>query len=158
MPKIDTDLASKGSGTSYPKPYDEPCLKRAWVRLGDAVGLTQFGVNLVRLPPGAWSSQRHWHAHEDEFVYVLRGVAVLVDDSGETLLGPGDCAGFPAGDRNGHCLQNRSAEDVEFIVVGSRNDEDYGEYPDIDMKFVPGRYGKGGGYLHKDGTPYEKAG
>jgi len=154
MPKIDPDLASKGSGSSYPKPFDEPCRGRSWIRLGDAAGLTQFGVNLVCLQPGAWSSQRHWHSHEDEYVYVLRGEVVLVDDTGEQRLGPGDCAGFPAGDRNGHCLQNRSSEVAELLVVGSRNDEDHGEYSDIDMKFTTGRYGKGGAYLHKDGTPY----
>ena len=154
MPRIDPAVAPKGSGTRYPKPFDEPCRERAWLRLGDAAGLTQFGVNLLRLPPGAWSSQRHWHSHEDEFVYVLRGEVVLVDDGGEARLGPGDSAGFPAGDRNGHCLQNRSAEDAEMLVVGSRNDEDHGEYPDIDMKFAAGRYADGGVFLHKDGTPY----
>lgn len=158
MPKIDSSLAPKGSGARYPKPFDEPCRERAWVRLGDAAGLTQFGVNLLRLPAGAWSSQRHWHSHEDEFVFVLRGEVVLVDDTGEVRLGPGDSAGFPAGDRNGHCLQNRSGEDAELLVVGSRYDEDHGEYPDIDMKFSADRYGKGGAYLHKDGTPYEKQG
>ncbi len=154
MPKIDNSLAPKSSGTRYPKPFDEPCQKRSWIRLGDAARLTQFGVNLLRLPPGTWSSQRHWHSHEDEFVYVLHGEVVLVDDSGEERLGPGDSVGFPAGDRNGHCLQNRSAEDAELLVVGSRNDKDHGEYPDIDMKFSAGRYGNSGGYLHKDGTPY----
>lgn len=154
MPKIDCSLAPKGSGTGYPKPFDEPCRNRSWIRLGDAARLTQFGVNLLRLPAGAWSSQRHWHSHEDEFVFVLRGEVVLVDDNGEERLGPGDCAGFPAGDRNGHCLQNRSGEEAELLVVGSRNDKDHGEYPDIDMKFAPGRYANRGGYLHKDGTPY----
>lgn len=154
MPKIDASLAPKGSGTGYPKPFDEPCRNRSWIRLGDATNLTQFGVNLLRLPAGAWSSQRHWHSDEDEFVFVLRGEVVLVEDAGEERLGPGDCAGFPAGDRNGHCLQNRSGEDAELLVVGSRNDKDHGEYPDIDMKFAPGRYGTSGVFLHKDGTPY----
>jgi uncharacterized cupin superfamily protein len=154
MPKIDSATAPRGSGTRYPAPFDEPCRKRAWLRLGDAAGLTQFGVNLVRLPPGAWSSQRHWHSHEDEFVYVLRGEVVLVDDNGDVVLGPGDSAGFPAGEENGHCLQNRSEEDAELLVVGSRIDEDHGEYPDIDMKFGPGRYGGNASFLHKDGSPY----
>jgi len=113
MPRIDPAAVPKSSGTRYPRPFDEPCRKRSWLRLGDAAGLTQFGVNLLRLPPGAWSSQRHWHSHEDEFVYVLRGEVVLVDDDGEVRLRPGDSAGFPAGDRNGHCLQNRSEEDAE---------------------------------------------
>jgi len=154
MPKIDPDSAPQISGTRYPEPFDEPCRHRSSIRLGDAARLTQFGVNLLRLPAGAWSSQRHWHSHEDEFVYVLRGEVVLVDDAGEVRLRPGDCAGFPAGDRNGHCLQNRSAEEAEILVVGSRIDEDHGEYPDIDMKFAPGRYGNSAIFLHKDGTPY----
>lgn len=155
MPKIDMKAAPRGSGTRYPAPFDEPCRKRSWHKLGDAAGLTQFGVNLVRLPPGAWSSQRHWHTHEDEFAYVLEGEVVLVTDAGEEVMRPGDCAGFKADVRDGHHLQNRSDRDVLLLVVGSRNDEDRGEYPDIDLAFDPGRYsGAGGGYRHKDGTPY----
>lgn len=154
MPRIDVAQAPSGKGTRYPAPFDVPCRERSWRRLGDAAGLTQFGVNLVLLPPGAWSSQRHWHSHEDEFVYVLRGELVLVTDAGEEVLRAGDCAGFPAGTRDGHCLQNRTATDAEFLVVGSRSDEDHGEYPDIDLKFTPGRYAGGGGYCRKDGTPY----
>lgn len=150
MPKIDLETAPKGQGTRYPAPYDEPCKNRRWRRLGDAAGLTQFGVNLVTLDPGVWSSQRHWHSHEDEFVYVLEGEAVLVDDSGEQIMRAGDCAAFKAGDRNGHCLQNRSDKPVKVLVVGSRCDEDWGEYPDIDMKFLPGR----GGYAKKNGEPF----
>ena len=154
MPKIDLASAPSGAGSRYPAPFDEPCRGRSWLRLGDAAALTQFGVNLVRLPPGAWSSQRHWHSHEDEFVYVLAGELVLVTDEGELLLAPGDCAGFPAGVRNGHCLQNRSANDAELLVVGSRNDLDHGAYPDIDLVFRAGRYSGGGGYARKDGTAY----
>ncbi len=154
MPRIDPGRAPSGKGSRYPAPFDVPCRERSWIRLGDAAGLTQFGVNLVRLPPGAWSSQRHWHSHEDEFVYVLRGELVLVTDEGEEMLRAGDCAGFRADVRNGHCLQNRASADAEFLVVGSRNDEDHGEYSDIDMKFTPGRYGSGGRYCRKDGTPY----
>lgn len=154
MPKIDKAGAPKGSGSRYPAPFNEPCLKRTWLQLGDAAGLTQFGVNLLRLPPGDWSSQRHWHSHEDEFIYVLHGEVVLVSDDGEDKLQPGDCAGFKAGDRNGHCLQNRSLEDAEILVMGSRCDEDHGEYSDIDMLFTAGRYVAGGTYRHKDGSPY----
>jgi len=154
MPKIDKSAAPKASGTRYPPPFDEPCKARSWLRLGDAAGLTQFGVNLVRLPPGTWSSQRHWHSHEDEFVYVLEGEVVLVTDKGDEALGPGDCAGFRAGDRDGHCFQNRSTADAVLLVVGSRRDEDHGEYPDIDMKFGPARYSGKAIYLHKDGRPY----
>jgi uncharacterized cupin superfamily protein len=129
-------------------------MAREWLQLGDAASLTQFGVNLYRLPPGSWSSQRHWHVHEDEFVYVLQGEVVLVTDEGEETLGPGDCAGFKAGDRNGHCLQNRGEITAEILVVGSRDERDHGEYSDIDMVFSPGRYGGNGRYRHKDGTPY----
>jgi uncharacterized cupin superfamily protein len=154
MPKIDPSKAPEGSGTRYPPPYDEPCRKRAWRRLGDAAGLTQFGVNLVRLAPGVWTAQRHWHSHEDEFVYVLEGQVVMVTDAGDETMRPGDCAGFKAGARDGHCFQNRSDADVVLLVVGSRIDEDHGEYPDIDMVFNAGRYSGGGGFRRKDGTPY----
>lgn len=155
MPRIDRENAPTTHGSRYPAPFDEPCQARSAIRLGDAAGLTQFGVNLLTLPPGTWSSQRHWHSHEDEFVYVLRGKVVLVDDDGETILEVGDCAGFPAGDRNGHCLQNRSSQDAELLVVGTRDDRDHGEYPDIDMRFEPGRYSGTARFVHKDGTPYE---
>jgi len=123
------------------------------VLLGDAAGLSQFGANLLTLAPGAWSSQRHWHAKEDEFVYVLSGDVVLVTDSGEELLRAGDCAGFPAGERDGHCLQNRTNVDAVILVVGSRDDADHGEYSDIDMKFLPGRYSGAGGFARKNGDP-----
>jgi uncharacterized cupin superfamily protein len=143
------------SGSRYPSPFDIPCRQRRSRRLGEAAGLSQFGVNLVQLAPGAWSSQRHWHTHEDEFVYVLRGEVVLVTDAGEETLRPGDCVGFRGGVRDGHCLQNRSTDDAELLVVGSRLDADHGEYPDIDMVFTAERYsGAGGSYRHKDGTAY----
>jgi uncharacterized cupin superfamily protein len=154
MPKIDPRTAPKGSGTRYPPPLDEPCKKRSWLRLGDAAGLTQFGVNLLRLAPGVWSSQRHWHALEDEFVHVLEGEVVLVTDEAEQPMRAGESAGFKAGVKNGHCLQNRSPVDAVLLVVGSRNDADHGEYSDIDMVFKPGRYGGAGGYTRRDGTPY----
>jgi uncharacterized cupin superfamily protein len=154
MSKIDPSTAPQGSGTRYPEVFAGPCKKRSWLRLGDAAGLTQFGVNLVRLAPGVWSSQRHWHALEDEFVRVMEGEVVLVDDEGEHPMQAGDCAGFKAGVRNGHCFQNRSDADAILLVVGSRNDADHGEYSDIDMVFTPGRYSGSGRYRKKDGTPY----
>ncbi|NWH08815.1 MAG: cupin domain-containing protein [Alphaproteobacteria bacterium] len=154
MPKIDIPSAPTGEGSRYPEPYAAPCKKRRWVKLGDAAGLTQFGVNLVTLAPGVWSSQRHWHEKEDEFVYLLAGELVLVTDEGETVMRPGDCAGFKAGVRNGHCLQNRSDAPAQFLVVGGRDETDWGEYPDIDLRFLPGRYAGMGGYSRKDGTPY----
>lgn len=154
MPKIDKSKAPAGSGSRYPSPFDEACRGRSWLRLGEAAGLSQFGVSLVQLEPGAWSSQRHWHSHEDEFVYMLEGELVLVTDDGEELLHAGDCAAFKAGVRNGHCLQNRTASVARFLVVGSRSDEDHGEYSDIDMVFTAGRYSGGSEYRRKDGTPY----
>jgi uncharacterized cupin superfamily protein len=154
MPKIDISRAPEGSGSRYPAPYDEPCRARSWRRLGEAAGLTQFGANLVTLKPGAWSSQRHWHAREDEFVYVVAGEVVLVDDSGEAVMRTGDCAGFKAGERNGHHFLNRSSLDAVLLVVGTRDDADYGEYPDIDLKFLPTRYSEPLRYVHKDGQPY----
>jgi uncharacterized cupin superfamily protein len=154
MAKIDKASVPTNTGTRYPAPHDEPCKGRAWQRLGDAAGLTQFGVSVYRLAPGVWSSQRHWHTHEDEFVYVLTGELVLATDGGEEVLRAGDSAGFPAGQRDGHCLKNLSTNDAEILVVGSRNDEDHGEYSDIDMVFMSMRYSGKGGYRRKDGTPY----
>lgn len=154
MPKIDLSAVPVIRGTSYPDPHAAPCRERENRRIGDAAGLTQFGVNLTRLPPGAWSSQRHWHSHEDELVYVLSGEVVLVEDEGEQLLVAGDAAGFKAGVRNGHHFQNRSPADVVLVTIGSRIDADSGEYPDIDMKFTAGRYSGRGGFTRKDGTPF----
>ena len=154
MSKIDHASAPIGSGSRYPAPFDAPCQARRWLKLGEAAGLTQFGVNLLTLPAGAWSSQRHWHEHEDEFVQVISGEVVLVTDAGEQQLRAGDSAGFKAGTRDGHHLQNRSGSDAVLLVVGSRNDADWGEYPDIDLKYGPGRYSGPVPYLHKDGTPY----
>jgi uncharacterized cupin superfamily protein len=153
MKKIDVEKVPVVKGTRYPAPYDAPCKMRENKPLALAAGLTQFGVNLTRLKPGVWSSQRHWHTKEDEFVYVLEGEVTLVTDANEELLRPGDCAGFKAGSRNGHCLQNRSDRDVVVLTVGTRDNEDSGEYSDIDMKFLAGRYTGGGGYTKKDGTP-----
>jgi uncharacterized cupin superfamily protein len=152
MPKkIDPATARTVAGTLYPPPYDTPCRKRERTRLGDVAGLSQFGVNLLRLPPGAWSSQRHWHAREDEFVYVLEGEVTLVSEAGDEVLRAGECAGFKAGDPDGHCLQNRSARDAVVLEVGSRApDGDEVVYPGIDLRVIAG----GPGYAHTDGTPY----
>jgi uncharacterized cupin superfamily protein len=148
--RIDVNAVQVFTGSGYPAPFDAPCAARARQRLGDAAGLTDFGVNLLRLPAGAWSSQRHWHSAEDEFVYVLEGEAVLVTDSGEEILRAGDCAGFKAGSRDGHHLQNRSSRDVVVLEIGSRKvADDEGEYPDIDLRFLKGD----AGFARKDGTP-----
>src|SRR5437763_14349539 len=108
MPKIDVEALEVSSGCNYPPPFDAVCLGPTWRKLGDAAGLSDFGVNLVRLPPGKWSSQRHWHTSEDEFVMMLEGEVVAVEDDGDHLLKAGDCIGWKAGQPNGHCLQNRS--------------------------------------------------
>ena len=151
--RIDIAALTPVVGTTYPPPFDLPCRGRARTKLGDAAGLTQFGVNLCRLPPGAWSSQRHWHTGDDEFVYVLSGEVVLVTDSGEEVLRAGDAAGFPANDANGHCFQNRSDREAQILEVGTRVTGDMGYYPDIDM--VAPAEGKPAAYTHRDGTPYQ---
>ena len=119
--------------------------------MGEAGRLQDFGVNLLTLPPGNWSSQRHWHSHEDEFVYVLEGEVTLIEDGGESLLRAGDCAAFPKGG-NGHQLINRSSKAAVCLEVGSRNPSDLVTYSDIDMKVASAE----GRFMHKDGTPYTK--
>ncbi|WP_430421468.1 cupin domain-containing protein [Phenylobacterium sp.] len=151
MPKIDIDKAPTRFGSAYPPPFDEPCRERRRWKLGDVAGLDQFGVNLMRLAPGVWTSQRHWHSHEDEFVWVVSGEVVLVEDEGETVLKTGDCAGFKAGIANGHHIQNRSAAEAVLLEIGSRRPGvDSADYPDLDMIVTPDDV-----YRHRDGTPYE---
>lgn len=150
--RIDPGALPAVAGTLYPTPYDLPCRARERTRLGDPAGLTQYGVNLLRLPPGAWSSQRHWHTTEDEFIFVLSGEVTLVTDAGAEVLRAGECAGFKAGDPDGHCLQNRSGRDATVLEVGSRMADNAAHYPDIDMVAPPG--GKPAAYTHRDGTPY----
>lgn len=149
MPKLDLDTIPQSNITGYPDPFDKPVAGRWHRRLAPSGGLSEMGVSHVTLKPGAWSSQRHWHECEDEFVVMLSGEAVLVDDQGEHVLRAGDCAAFPKNERNGHHLQNRSDADCVFIAVSAGNSAaDSGEYPDIDMVFGPE------GYARKDGTPY----
>jgi uncharacterized cupin superfamily protein len=140
-------------GSIYPKPLDagfEGRLKRA---LTGRLGLTQFGVNLTTLEPGAMSSHRHWHAEEDEFIYMLAGELVLVLMDGEHVLHPAMAVGFPAGDRNGHHLINRSAMPATYLEIGTRASQEEATYPDVDLRAqkIDGVYR----FLHKDGTPYE---
>src|ERR1700686_1932262 len=147
--RINRSNISVITGSGYSAPFDLPCAARARQRLGDAGGLTDFGVNLLRLPPGAWSSQRHWHSAEDEFVFIVEGEVVLVTDEGEELLRSGDCAGFKAGVKDGHHLQNRSGEPAVVLEIGSRRRAtDVAQYPDIDLRM------SALGATHKDGTPY----
>lgn len=154
MPKIDVENVPRRTGCGYPPPFDGPCRLRIRQRLGDAGGLTDFGVNLLELAPGAWSSQRHWHTAEDEFVWVLEGEVTLIDDAGEHVLHAGDCAAFARGDRNGHHFVNRSDAIVRCLEVGSRRpDADSCDYPDIDLRIGPG---EDAGYTHKDGVPYQR--
>ena len=152
LPALDPATIAPRIGSRYPAPFDEPCATRERQALGDAVGLSQFGVNLLTLPPGAWSSQRHWHENEDEFVYVLDGEVRLITDAGEQRLTPGMAAGFPAGRRDGHHLVNRSDRPARVLEVGTRAARDSGDYPDIDMT-VEARDGTYR-FLHKNGEPY----
>lgn len=153
--RIDPSQVPPVIGTLYPPPFDEPCRTRERRKLGDAAGLTQFGVNLLRLPPGAASSQRHWQTASDEFVYVIAGEVVLVTDAGEEVLRPGDCAGFKAGEPDGHCLQNRSGGEALVLEVGTRLPGDGAHYPDIDLVAPPD--GRPALYTRRDGTPYPPA-
>ncbi len=151
MKKLDLAAIPQEGGSHYPPPFDAPCQGQTWRRLGRFAGLTAFGVNLARIPPGGWSSQRHWHSHEDEFVFVVEGELVLVTDAGEEVLKPGDCAAFKAGDPNGHHLINRTDRDAVVLEVGnSAPDQDRCVYSDIDMIAEPGLET----YSHRDGTPY----
>ena len=150
MPKIDMAAVPARRGAGYPAPFDQPCAGRVRRRLGDAGGLTDFGLNLMHLPPGNWSSQRHWHSHEDEFVYVLSGELILVEDAGETVLRAGDCAAFPKNSGNGHHMINRGTEPATYLEVGSRQPMDLTTCSDIDMMSA----NADGRFVHKDGTPY----
>ena len=150
MPKVNIDTVPVRKGCPYPSPFDVPCAGRTRRRLGDAGGLRDFGVNLMTLAPGGWSSQRHWHSHEDELVYVLEGELTLVEDGGETVLRAGDCAAFPRNSGNGHHLVNRSGATALYLEVGSRHPQDLTTCPDIDMQSS----NADGRFVHKDGTPY----
>ena len=152
MPKIDIAAIPVRERTGYPPPYAEAVKGRLFQALGDAAGLTQFGVNLVRLKPGAASSQRHWHENEDEFLIVLEGELVLVEDEGETILRAGDAAGFKAGVPNGHELLNRTERDGVFLVVGSRAPAERAHYPDVDLLYeaTDGRVR----YTNRAGEPF----
>ena len=148
-----TDAPPRAKQTGYPADMAQMVAGRLKRPLGDLFGLTNFGVNLTRLAPGACSALRHAHAKQDEFVYLLEGEAVLITDSGETLLTPGMCAGFKAGTGDAHHLVNRTKKDVVFLEVGDRSAGDSVSYPDNDVVAVFGPDGKWK-YTRKDGTPY----
>ena len=152
MPKLDLTAVPVKSGTIYPPAYAPQVAGRSSLRLGDAGGLTQFGVNLVILAPGAKSSMRHWHLHEDEFVMITHGACVMVLDAGETLMRVGDCAAFPAGVSDGHCFINRTDSEARFLVVGSKAPHEVATYSDIDLRVT-----QSAGistFTLKDGRPY----
>ena len=152
-PKLDPAAIAVERGCDYPPPFDAPCRDRERKRLGDAAGLSQFGVNLLRLPPGSWSSQRHWQIASDEFVYVVSGEIVLVTDAGEETLRAGDAAGFKAGVPDGHHLQNRSASEAVVLEVGTRLPGDGAHYSDIDMMIIDDGPDD---FVRRDGTPYPR--
>jgi len=151
MPKINLDSIEQVNRTGYPAPFNEQVAGRWYRRLAPAAGLTDFGASHVVLKPGAWSSQRHWHNGEDEFLVMLEGEAVLVEDEGRTKLGPGDIAAWPKGSTNGHHLCNESDRDCSFVVIGGGTNTG-GGYSDIDMMWTTE-----GRFCRKDGTPYSEA-
>lgn len=153
MPALDPSTLPTRQGSRYPEQFRAPVLARTKKVLGDPLGITHFGVNLVTLPPGAWSSQRHYHFREDEFIYVVEGEITLVTDEGEQTLGPGKCAGFPAGKPDGHHIVNRSDRVAIFLEVGDRVPGDECVYSDVDMELRI-RDGKEV-FVRKNGEPYE---
>jgi len=154
MPKIDIANLPVDSRTHYPEPFNQAVVGRSRKRLGNAVGLDQFGVNLTTLKPGAASALRHWHEKEDELVYILEGEVVLIEDGGETVLKAGDAAGFEANVPNGHHLVNKSGRDAIYLEIGTRAKNERAEYPDVDLRIV--RDADGARFTHKDGKPYSQ--
>lgn len=150
MPKIDISSLPVETGSGYPGHRAALMAGRSQLRLGRAAGLSQFGANLVMLEPGALSSLRHWHMEQDEFLVVVSGTCTLIDDDGETALGPGECAAFPAGDANGHHIKNRSDAPASFVVIGTHTPTETGYYSDEDMMVTV----KDGSFsfTRKDGT------
>ena len=154
MPVIDDPMQLPGRrGTIYPAPYASGFERRVKRALTEALGLTQFGVNLTTLEPGAMSSLRHWHAKEDECVYMLEGELVLVTDDGERVLKPGMAAGFPAGESNGHHLVNRSAAPATYLEIGTRSKDEEATYSDVDMRGE--KRDSQFRFFKKSGEPYE---
>lgn len=153
MPKLDLTKVPVKTGSIYPEPYAALMTGRSSLRLGEAGGLTQFGVNLVILQPGALSSLRHWHLHEDEFVMVTDGECVMVQNGGETLMQVGDCAAFPAGVEDGHHFINRSPQVAKFLVIGTKAKVEVGTYSDVDLQvhMADGQ----ARFTHKDGSDWK---
>jgi uncharacterized cupin superfamily protein len=152
LPAIDPATVPAVTGSRYPEPFKSRVATRSKQRLGDALGLKNYGVNLTTIPPGAVSALRHWHSHEDEFIYIVSGELTLVTGDGEQRLTPGMCAGFPAGKADGHCLVNRTQRDAVYLEVGDRRPEDAVTYPDDDIAGQATPQGRR--FTHKDGTSY----
>lgn len=139
-------------GSNYPEAFKKLVAGRTKKRLGDAAGLTNFGVNLVKLEPGSWSSIRHWHLKQDEFIYIVEGEVALVTNAGKQILKPGDAAGFPAGEADGHHLINYSNSIVTYLEIGDRTSDEQVVYPDEDL--VANDDSEGWRFAHKDGSSY----
>ena len=156
MPKLDLLTVPVKTGSIYPSPYKELMAGRSSLRLGDAGGLTQFGVNLVTLVPGARSSLRHWHLHEDEFVMVTMGECTMWLDAGPTIMRVGDCAAFPAGLADGHCFINHTDTEARFLVIGTKSPREVATYSDEDLMvtMTPGEHGSSI-FTYKDGTDWK---
>ena len=152
MPKVDIAKVPVKSGTFYPAQFQAECKGRHKQALGDAIGLTQFGVNITRIEPGQTSALRHWHEQEDEFIYMLEGELVLAENDGEVGLKAGDAAGFKAGSGVAHRLINRSNRDAVYFEVGTRAKTERVHYPDVDLELV--RDQKGRRYQRRNGEPY----
>jgi uncharacterized cupin superfamily protein len=150
LKKITLSAIPRRHGCGYPPPHDQPCRERMRIPLARSQGLAAFGVNLCVIPPGGWSSQRHWHSHEDEFIWVVEGELTLVSDCGEEILRPGDCAAFKAADPDGHHLINKTARPATVLEIGNSDVRDRCVYPDIDMIAEPGI----DGFSHRDGSLY----
>jgi uncharacterized cupin superfamily protein len=148
LPALDPATLEPRTGSGYPEPYRSRVLPREKRALGDALALTRVGVNLTTLMPGRESSMRHWHTHEDELIYVLEGEVTLVTDAGEQTLGPGHCAGFAAGSRDGHQFVNRSDRPAVYLEISNRDPADEAHYPDVDLAY------SGGAFTRRDGTPF----
>lgn len=150
--KLDLTQAPVKSGSIYPAPYGAMMAGRTSRRLGDAGGLTQFGVNLVTLQAGAISSLRHWHLNEDEFVMITAGSCTMITDAGPQVMQVGDCAAFAAGRANGHHFQNHTDLAATFLVVGSKAPREVATYSDVDLMVT--MEGGTATFTHKDGTKY----
>lgn len=153
MPKLDLAKVPVKTGTIYPAPYDAEVAGRSSLRLGDAGGLTQFGVNIVILAPGAKSSMRHWHLNEDEFVMVTQGQCTMMQDAGPTIMQVGDCAAFPAGVPDGHCFINHTDQEARFLVVGTKAKTEVAKYSEVDFQIHIDRGVNR--FTYRDGTDWK---